>query len=114
MADLIYSIFEEYPEFIAPVLFIIGGFLLYGGINAMFYKMTFIIRICLLGYDDSGCFPEFYRKLGIYITMIGFAFNLGGLLYVLSGPNLLLIIPIIVGIIGFALYVGHVTKYASS
>ena len=113
MIDLIYSIFEEYPEFIAPVLFIIGGFLLYGGIGGIFGKVNFVIRICLLGYDDSDCFPEFYRKLGIYISLIGLAFNSGGILYILHGPNLFLIVPVIIGIIGFALYVGHVTKYAS-
>ena len=91
----------------------IGGFLLYGGIAGILGKHNFVIDICLRGYDDRGCFPEFCKKLGIYISLIGLAFNSGGILYILYGPHLFLIIPVIIGIIGFILYVGHVTKYAS-
>ena len=113
MGDLIYSLFSEYPELIAPALFIIGGFLLYGGIGGILGKVNFVMRICLIGYDDSDCFPEFYRRLGIYMSLIGLAFNSGGILYILRGPNLFLLIPVLIGIVGFVLYIGHVAKYSN-
>ena len=113
MGEWIYYFFAENPWLVAPILFVIGGFLLYGGIGGILGKPNFVINICLLGYDDSGCFPEFYRRLGIYICLIGLSFNSGGILYILFGPHLFLVIPVIIGIIGFILYVGHVTKYAN-
>ena len=114
MGELIYYFFVENPWLVAPVLFVIGGFLLYGGICGILGKANFVIRICLIGYDDSGCFPEFYKKLGIYMCLIGLAFNSGGILYILYGPNLFLLIPIVIGIVGFMLYLGHVIRYANT